>query len=199
MAYNKFTYKTVGEKLGVQISYDNLIFKEAKPLLARSQTLEWLKPDENYPLYTEIARREGIINIIFRELIHQTNKGVSVYSGEIFDVEPSLGLVGEADYLITLGKAYLPLEAPVIAVAEAKKDALLNGIGQCVAEMYAARLYNERKGKPIQRIFGVVTTGWLWGFMMLEGNQVTIDGREYTLSDLDEILGILVYMTQNVM
>jgi hypothetical protein len=63
--------------------------------------------------------------------------------------------------------------------------------------MYAAKLFNERSGTPTARTFGVVTTGLQWGFLVLEGTNVSFDPREYNISDVDEILGILIYMTQN--
>lgn len=197
MAYNKFNFKTVGEKLGLEIKYNDRPFQYATPVTPRPMIVELLAPGNNFPLTSEISRREWFIINVFRELIYQTGGGVSVYSGESFDVEPSLGLNGEADYLITKGEATIPLKGPIIAVAEAKPDNLLTGLGQCIAEMYAAKLFNERSGTPTARTFGVITTGLQWGFLVLEGTNVSFDPREYNISDVDQILGILIYMTQN--
>jgi hypothetical protein len=108
-----------------------------------------------------------------------------------------LGLNGAVDYLIASGKARFPIEGPIIAVAEAKPDNLITGLGQCIAEMYAAKLYNERNGTPVSRTYGVVTTGFNWGFLVLEGENVRMDSREYGIDALDEVLGIMVHMTQN--
>jgi hypothetical protein len=197
MAYNKFNYKTVGEKLGLEIEYNDQPFQHCTPVSPRPMILELLTPNDNFPLMSEISRREWLVSNVFRELIYQTGGAVSVYSGEQFDVEPSLGLNDEADYLITKGKAKIPLKGTIIAVAQAKPDNLLTGLGQCIAEMYAAKLFNERSGTPTARTFGVVTTGLQWGFLVLEGTNVSFDPREYNISDVDEILGILIYMTQN--
>lgn len=197
MAYNKFNFKTVGEKLGISFEYDNQIFKGIKPLEVSAELSRTVQPDDLFPLHTEIARREWIIGNVFRELIALTGRKICVYSGETFDVEPSLGLNGAVDYLIAKGKTRYPIEGPIIAVAEAKPDNLLTGLGQCIAEMVAARLYNERKKNPSARIFGVVTTGLIWGFLVLEDEMVRMDSREYGIDALDEVLGIMVYMTQN--
>lgn len=198
MAYNKFSYKTVEEKLGISLRYDDVFFRKATPLAPDPLLLKLLTPSLNFPLNTEQARREWIIVNVFREWIQLSGNAITIYAAEVFDVEPTLGLTGEADYIITLGRGSINVNDPIIAVAEAKHEKLLTGIGQCIAEMYASRLFNERKGKPTHRTFGVVTTGLLWGFLVMEENQVKMDTREYTLDALDEILGILVYMTQNV-
>jgi hypothetical protein len=67
-------------------------------------------------------------------------------------------------------------------------------LGQCVAEMVAAQLFNEQEGKPIPVIYGSVTSGKLWQFLKLEGQYVTIDVNEYPVTPVDRILGILKWM-----
>jgi hypothetical protein len=62
------------------------------------------------------------------------------------------------------------------------------GLGQCVAQMVAARLFNERAGEPPRPVFGCVTTGEVWQFLRLEDSAVTIDrGRLF----IDNVGGIL--------
>ena len=58
--------------------------------------------------------------------------------------------------------------------------------------MSGARLYNEKFGKPAQRIHGCVTTGDDWFFCRLDGTALTTDADRYSLADLGKILGILV-------
>ncbi|MEA5618523.1 hypothetical protein VB711_11845 [Cronbergia sp. UHCC 0137] len=60
-----------------------------------------------------------------------------------------------------------------------------------MAEMYAARLFNEREGNRITEIYGVVTTGEIWKFLKLSGERVQVDLVEYFLNNVDKILGIL--------
>jgi hypothetical protein len=52
-------------------------------------------------------------------------------------------------------------------------------LGQCVAEMLAARIFNEREGNDISTIYGTVTSGTNWRFLKLEGDIVNIDLDEY--------------------
>jgi hypothetical protein len=56
--------------------------------------------------------------------------------------------------------------------------------------MVAAQVFNERKGKS-QTIYGVVSTGTLWKFLILEAQIVKIDRTEYFIAQLETILGIL--------
>jgi hypothetical protein len=71
------------------------------------------------------------------------------------------------------------------------------GLGQCIAEMVAAQLFNVSKGKAIPAIYGSVTSGRLWQFLKLEGRDVTIDVNEYQVTPVERILGILKWMVDN--
>jgi hypothetical protein len=76
-------------------------------------------------------------------------------------------------------------------LVEAKNDNIQSGLGQCMAEMIAAQLFNQLKNNPIRTIYGVVTTGSNWKFMRLCGENIEIDLSEYYLNDIGKILGIL--------
>lgn len=57
---------------------------------------------------------------------------------------------------------------------ETKKENIPAGLGQCVAEMLAARIFNERAGNENLIIYGTVTTGSIWQFLKLEGQSIGI-------------------------
>ena len=86
----------------------------------------------------------------------------------------------------------ISIQAPVHTIVEAKKEDINGGIAQCIAEMVAAQIFNERKGAAIDRIYGVVTSGMAWRFLILEGTVARIDRLEYYISQVDKILGILL-------
>lgn len=195
MAYNKFSEQGIRKQLNIGISYDSSIFNHSVPITPRPTTEMLLQPTDHYPLKSEIARREWYIVNVFREILHIIDYQITIYSAERFDIAPELGLNGEADYLITHGKPSSPLRPPIIAVAEAKPDYIPSGLGQCIAEMYAAKIYNERAGITDKVIYGIITTGLVWSFLRLTDKLVEMDPTEYTLPQLNRILGVIVYMT----
>jgi hypothetical protein len=153
---------------------------------------------ENVPLAvaisTEKARSELIIAPVLLEARRQVQRRVSLFSGVEFTVDQSRGLNGVCDFLLSLSPEQLTVEVPVVTVVEAKNDNLKSGLGQCMAEMVAACLFNKQKGRELPRVYGVVTTGSLWKFLRLEGDVVSLDLREYPISELARVVGILVSM-----
>jgi hypothetical protein len=84
------------------------------------------------------------------------------------------------------------LTAPIIALVEAKKEDLNLGLGQCLAEMVAAQIFNQKNDRAIDTIYGIVTSGTNWRFLKLINQEVYIDLSEYYLQDIGKIFGILV-------
>ncbi|MFB8787515.1 MAG: hypothetical protein U7123_01360 [Potamolinea sp.] len=193
MADSDFTLNTVLKTFDLTLN-DKVDMFSAVPELEYSDFLaQTLR--ENIPLAlasnTEKARSEMIISPILIELRKQLNYQVSLFSGIDFTVDASLGLNGSCDFLISSSPELLILQAPVIAIVEAKKENINAGLGQCVAEMLAAKIFNEREGNNVQAIYGTVTTGSIWKFLKLQEKTIEIDLGEYFLNNLGKILGIL--------
>jgi hypothetical protein len=146
---------------------------------------------------SEKARSEMIITPVLLEVRKILQQNISLFSGEDFTVDYESGLNGICDYLISRSPEMLEIEAPAVAVVEAKKADLKTGIGQCVAEMVAMQKFNEAKGKPISVIYGSVSNGTQWRFLKLEEKIVSIDLNDYALPPVDEILGMLVWMVRD--
>ncbi len=140
---------------------------------------------------SEKARSEMIISPILIDLRRQLNERINLFSGIEFDVDSERGLNGICDFIISNSPEILFVSAPVITLVEAKKENITAGLGQCVAEMLAARIFNERTGNEVSTIYGAVTTGSIWKFMKLDGSVISIDLTEYYLKDVNKILGIL--------
>ena len=75
-------------------------------------------------------------------------------------------------------------------MVEAKKQDLETGWGQCIAQMFGARLFNQQHGKELEVVFGCVTTGDDWQILRLQGSVVTFDNTIYYLSQLGKILRV---------
>lgn len=125
------------------------------------------------------------------------NSSISVFSGEEFNVDPSIGLNGVCDFLISRSPEQLTVEAPAIVIVEAKKSDLKSGLGQCIAEMVAAQKFNEAKGQSMTAVYGTVSSGTQWRFLKLEGQTVTIDFTDYPLPPIETILSFLVWMVKD--
>ncbi len=99
------------------------------------------------------------------------------------------------DYLLCRSAQQEFITAPVAVVVEAKNENIKGGLGQCGAEMVAAKLFNERASTPAEPVVGCVTTGTVWRFLRLTGAELVIDQKEYYLAaQADQILGILLFV-----
>lgn len=193
MAYSDFSLDKVVKTFELTICDQIKMFSSTPELECSNYLLETL--DYNVPLAlasnTEKSRSEMIIAPILIELRKQLQQRISLFSGVEFNVDPAQGLNGSCDFLISRSPELLLVTAPVIVIVEAKKDNINAGLGQCVAEMLAAQIFNDREGNKIKSIYGTVTTGSIWKFLKLEAQTIEIDLGEYFLNNVNKILGIL--------
>ena len=105
-------------------------------------------------------------------------------------MDPTLGLVGECDFIIALTPSVPRLKAPLVMILEAKKGDVEAGLGQCAAQMVGARIFNEKAGSTDSPIFGCVTTGETWQFLQLTRDQLVIDRTRLYVDNLGGILAI---------
>ena len=193
MPYSEFTIDAVKSRFGLATRDDPAAF-DFPPLVAGPLLSETLA--ETLPLAlansTEKARSELVIAPILLEARRRAGTPVSLFSGVDFPVDPALGLSGVCDFLLSLSPEQVTVEAPVLAVVEAKNDSLKSGLGQCIAELVAVRRFYDRRERPRSRVYGAVTTGSLWKFLALEGDTLLFDPIERHISDLPRILGVLV-------
>ena len=193
MAYSDFTLNTIKKTFSLNIVEDTDIFAKIPPLECSHLLTEILSSNTSLALAinTEKARSEMLVSPVLIEFWQQLKPLISLFSGIEFNVDGSLGLNGVCDFLLSLSPEQLLISAPVVTIVEAKKENLNNGIGQCVAEMIAAQLFNEQEGNSIRVILGTVTSGDKWKFLQLQDNNLTIDLTEYYLQNVNQILGIL--------
>ncbi len=90
---------------------------------------------------------------------------LSLFSGIEFNVDKEKGLNGFCDFIISASQEQLILSSPIVMVVEAKNENIIGGLGQCIAEMVGAKIFNESENETkINKIYGVVTTGIIWKF-----------------------------------
>ena len=133
-----------------------------------------------------------IISPILLEVRRKLDNKISLFSGVDFNVDNARGLNGFCGFLISLSQEQLFIRAPAITLVETKNENLKSGLGECIAEMIAAQLFNEIQGNTIKTIYGVISVGTIWQFLKLVNDNVYIDLSEYYIRDIEQILGILV-------
>jgi hypothetical protein len=198
MAYSDFTLKKVKSDFNLKTIETLSLFSEIEDLEISDYLEKTLK--RNVPLAlsinTEKARSELIIINILLEVKEKLSDKISLFSGIDFNVDKERGLNGFCDYIISTSSEQLYLDVPVIAIVEAKNENIISGIGQCLAEMYAAKIFNEKENNEVSCIYGAVTTGNEWKFLQLIKDLAYIDIQSYYMSDIKKIIGILVNMTE---
>ncbi|MDE0015969.1 MAG: hypothetical protein OXU51_07280 [Candidatus Poribacteria bacterium] len=198
MAYSNFTLDAALEAFDLEEVDATGIFA-ASELVKPSELLTSVLA-RNIPLAlavgTEKVKSELIVANVLVELREQLEHRVSFFSGIEFNVDADAGLTGVCDFMISLSPRQFSLKAPIIILVEPKKDDMLVGVGQCVAEMVAAQRFNAEEGNDIAHIYGTITSGIDWIFLKLDGKQLYIDMAPYQIAQCDKILGILASMVE---
>jgi hypothetical protein len=197
MSYSQFTtIRKVKEAFNLTIREGKRFFPPLTPIAPSLHLAETLA--ETLPIVStsgsEKARSEGIIYPVLLEVRRILDRQVSLFSGEDFTVDESVGLNGICDFLMTRSTEVLEIDAPAIVIIEAKKTDLKSGLGQCIAEMVAAQRFNQAAGREVETLYGCVSNGIQWQFIKLEDQIVTIDLTVYPLPPVDVILSIFVWM-----
>ena len=83
----------------------------------------------------------------------------------------------------------IDLVSPIISVVEVKRSSLSDGFGQCLAEMYTTlQVFHQ------ERVYGIVTDGDLWEFLLLENSIVAVDTQNYHIQSVADIVDRIGYI-----
>jgi len=196
MSYRDFSLSDVVTKFSLVTREDGSFFSDRPTVQPSPLLVETLRA--NVPIAVAISnekvRSELVVAPVLMELKRLHPTAIGFFSGVDLTADPDAGLTGTCDFLLSLTSEQAYVKAPIVTLVEAKRDDLASGVGQCVAEMIGARIFNERAGNAIETVYGAVTTGTTWRFMSLSGSILTLDFNEYSINDLGKILGILVSM-----
>jgi hypothetical protein len=190
MAYSDFTLKDLRDKFGIK-NQVQLIFAPLPPLEPSEFLKQQFEHVQGLPIRTEKAKSESIVFPLLLELRYRNDKFFTIYSGDNLNIDEQLR--GECDFILAKDVGSFDLNYPIIQVVEAKKNDLELGVPQCAAQMVGAKIFNEKQGVGIEKIYGCVTTGDEWLFMKLEGD-LFIDSRIYYLNELNELLAVFQHL-----
>ena len=194
MAYSNFTLSRVREVFGLVVEEPKSLFSNISPTFASDYLIKSL--DENLALATAIntekARSEMVIAPVLLEVRRQLNYEIGFFSGTEFNIDPTQGLMGYCDYILSAIKDSYEVRSPVLMLVEAKNENIKAGLGQCAAEMIAAQMVNVKSGLTERSVYGCVTTGTDWKFMKLCDRTLKIDQRDYFINEISILLSILL-------
>jgi hypothetical protein len=189
MAYTNFTLDDLESKFGVKNQVVHL-FSSFEFVVPSQKLNEELEESAELPVRSEKAKSELIVFPILKEIRRQNDKFFTIYSGEFLNVDESIGLNGECDFILTKDTKTFNLNYPIIQVVEAKRNDIDLGVPQCAAQMVGSKMFNDKKGVTLDKIYGCITTGDEWLFMCLENNLLKIDNHKYHIGNLSELLGV---------
>lgn len=188
MAYSNFTLDRIREQLGVE-NQRTKILTDFEPVAPSDKLVKELQEVEELPIRSEKAKSEWIVVPILKELRNRNNKFFTIYSGDVLIADEEKGLKGECDFILAKDVGTFDINYPIIQIVEAKKNDVELGVPQCAAQLIGAKIYNEKKGVQLDKIYGCVTTGNEWLFMKFEDDCIKINTKVYYLIEIDNILG----------
>jgi hypothetical protein len=188
MAYGDFTLNDLESRFGIR-NQRRRLFDAIDPVEPSGKLKAELLEIEEMPIRSEKAKSEWIVVPILKELRQRNDKFFTIYSGENLNSDEAQGLKGECDFILAKDTGTFDISFPILQIVEAKKNDLEAGVPQCAAQLVGAKVFNEKKGLHLDRIYGCVTTGNDWLFMKLE-NDLVIDSRVYYLVQINQLLGI---------
>jgi len=84
----------------------------------------------------------------------------------------------------------IDLVSPIISVVEVKRSSISDGFGQCLAEMYTTlQVFQQEK------VYGIVTDGEVWEFLLLENSIVSVDVHNYYVHSVADIVDRIGYIS----
>jgi hypothetical protein len=196
MAYRDFTLSDLEEKFSLtherkKIQFPNQLIEPSEKLVVE------LEESADMPIKSEKARSEWIVVPILKELRTRNNKFFTIFSGEILTGDKEKGLIGECDFILSKDTKSYDISYPIFQIVEAKRNDLEEGVRQCAAQLLGAKLFNEKKGIILDKMYGCTTTGDDWLFLEFFDNHLIIDTRKYYLVEIKELLGIFQYIIDN--
>ena len=189
MEYSDFTLNKIREQFGIE-NQRTRILQKFTPLEPSATLKEALQEVEELPIRSEKAKSEWIVVPILKELRKRNDKFFTIYSGDTLVGDEVSGLKGECDFILAKDTGTFDINFPIIQIVEAKKNDVEIGVPQCAAQLIGASLYNKKKGVDLDIIYGCVTTGNEWLFMLLEKYCIKINSKLYYLNEVENVLGI---------
>lgn len=191
MAYRKYTLLDLKREFGVTNQLITLFKnKTISPVEASDNLKRDLKIARKIQPKSEKAKSELIVSRVLIDLMDKNDDFFTIYSGDNLPADTEKGLNGEIDFILAYNTQSFSINTPLISVVEAKRGEMDIGVNQCAAQMYGAKIFNDKANNSIPVIYGCVTNANEWLFLKLENNTIFVDKDRYSIRQLSQLLGI---------
>lgn len=186
-SYSQVTFEYLQEELRLIVVQQAFLPAEVPRVTLPDWLLGYLRVNQAAPAVTksEKAMSEMVIAPVLSVVKEANADKIALFSGEPLYHED---LGGVCDFILAANPRSFTPEPPIMVLVEAKKQDILGGIPQCIAEMRTAQQLNLRKGRP-GLVYGCVTTGTAWQFLRLEHETAEVDPQALFNADLGRIVG----------
>lgn len=201
MAFSEYRQYSLDELKRIfkfQVEIDINLFKDFNPsdndYSFLQKRVKKMKTRINLSKYdNEATRSHLLMSHILWEAIEVYNLGIffepQVNIAEAKTVNLPHPLVGKYDCGLSLNN--IDFVSPIIAVVEIKRGLLSDGLGQCVAEMYATlKKFQQNK------VYGIITDGEVWEFLLLNNSTLYIDENNYYVNNVADIIDRIEYIAE---
>ncbi len=187
-SFSQVTMSELSTEFGITIEGKSFL-----PNIEPIETPSWLahiiekNTQKLATMRSEKSISEALIAPVLMAVQELFEDKITIFSGEPLNSEKISGI---CDFLISKTPRALEPQGNYCILVEAKKQDLLSGIPQCVAEMYIA----QEKNADNKIIYGCVSTGLEWLFISLENNKASTDTKIFALNEISRILGVFGWM-----
>jgi len=187
-SFSQVTMSDLSKEFGITIEGKSFL-----PSIQPIDTPSWLShiiernTQKLATMRSEKSISEALIAPVLMAVQELFEDKITIFSGEPLISEQ---ISGVCDFIISKTPRALEPQGNYCILVEAKKQDLLSGIAQCVAEMHVAQSINGDN----KIVYGCVSTGLEWLFISLENNRALTDTKIFALNEINKILGVFGWM-----
>jgi hypothetical protein len=142
---------------------------------------------QDLPLRSSKANGEAVILPILLDLRARNDKFFTIHSGSPLIADEEQALEGDCDFILAKESNSFTMTMPFFTIVQAEKGDMDGAIPQCAAQMIGTKIFNVKRGTPVETVYGCVTTGKIWTFMKVT-DKVYIDKKTYYTDSIADLL-----------
>ena len=194
--YRQYSASQLKQIFQIQIAIDKDLFPDFQPsdrsYASLQVTANKMESRINFSAADNEATRSSLLVArILWEASDTYNLGIFFEPPVDLKPEATPGLPHPLNgkYDCALGLDSLDFVAPIVSVVEVKKSSLSEGLGQCVAEMYATLQQFQQ-----DKVYGIITDGEVWSFLLLRERILAAHKSRSHINNVGDIIDRIGYI-----